>query len=92
METTTLFVKWTTKLREACGIDPPKRARHPAKRMDADRAAAKMRLEQFALADVEPPGGIGGQILARPFAEMTLFGGQNRGRHLFDHGAITANR
>lgn len=27
------------------GIDPPKRARHPAERVDADRTATEMRLE-----------------------------------------------
>lgn len=58
----------------ALGIDPPERARHPAERVDADGTASEMRLEQTSLADVEPPRGIGGDIIGRPFAEMTLLG------------------
>lgn len=76
----------------AFGIDPSKRARHPAKRMDTDCATAEMRLEQASLANIKPPRGIGGDIVGRTFTEVTVFGGENRGRHLFHHGVLTAKR
>jgi hypothetical protein len=64
-------------------IDPGQRTRHLVKCVNDDGACLDPRLEQAPLQDVEPPRGIGRRVIGRSFAEMTAFGRQDRGRHLF---------
>ena len=56
------------------GIDARQRARHPAELMAANLSAAELSLEQPSLENVEPPGGVSGHVIGRPFAQMAALG------------------
>ncbi len=75
----------------AMGVDPPKRAAHHFERMDGGPPGVGPRLEQPALDDVKPPGGVSGGVIGRSLTKMASLATENGRRYLF-HFAVAAHR